>query len=123
VTEFLSDEWIAGLAGTGAAPGPSATVAVVVGGTPAGDVKFHLTVADGVVTEAAPGNLASADVALTVPHVEAQAMLAGTLDPNVAFMRGRMKTAGDAGLLLDLLSATGAYGTWREQVLAGTTQR
>jgi len=121
VSEFLSDEWIAALEGTGAAPGPSATVQVVVGGTPAGDVKFHLEVTDGVVTAASPGNNSKADVSLTIPHVEAQAMLAGELDPNVAFMRGRMKTAGDAGLLLDLLAATNAYAAWRAGVLASTS--
>jgi putative sterol carrier protein len=120
VSEFLSDEWITALAGTGVAPGPSATVQLVVGGTPAGDVKFHLAVADGVVTAASPGNNPQADVSLTVPHAEAQAILAGELDPNVAFMRGRLKTAGDPGLLLDLLAATTAYALWRAGVLAAT---
>jgi alkyl sulfatase BDS1-like metallo-beta-lactamase superfamily hydrolase len=120
VSEFLSDEWIAGLAGTGRAPGPSATVQVVVGATPAGDVKFHLRVDDGVVTAAAPGSLAGADVSLTIPHADAAAVLAGELDPNVTFMRGRMKTAGDAGLLLDLLSATAAWEDWRAAVRAAT---
>jgi len=121
VSEFLSDEWIAALEGTGQAPGPSATVQVVVGGTPSGDVRFHLRVDDGVVTQAAPGNLPGAEVSLTIPHAEAQAVLAGELDPNVAFMRGRMKTSGDPGLLLDLLSATAAWEHWRATVLANTT--
>lgn len=121
MSEFLSDEWIAALEGTGAAPGPSATVQVVVGGTPNGDVKFHLAVVDGVVVAAAPGNDPKAEVSLTVPHPEAQAMLTGELDPNVAFMRGRMKTAGDPGLLLDLLSTTEGYARWRAAVLAATS--
>jgi putative sterol carrier protein len=120
VSEFLSDEWIAALEGTGAAPGPSATVQLVVGGTPAGDVKFHLAVADGVVTAATPGTDPKADVSLTIPHADAQAILAGELDPNVAFMRGRMKTAGDPGLLLDLLAATAAFAQWRAGVVATT---
>jgi hypothetical protein len=121
MSEFLSDEWITALEGTGAAPGPSATVQVVVGGTPAGDVKFHLAVVDGVVTAASPGNNSKADVSLTIPHAEAQAILSGELDPNVAFMRGRMKTAGDPGLLLDLLAATNGYAAWRASVLAATS--
>jgi hypothetical protein len=121
VSEFLSDEWITGLAGTGRAPGSTATVQVVVGGTPAGDVKFHLTVVDGVVVAAGAGNLPGAEVSLTIPHAEAQAVLAGNLDPNVAFMRGRMKTAGDPGLLLHLLSATAAWEEWRAAVRAGTS--
>jgi putative sterol carrier protein len=95
-------------------------VQIVVGGTPAGDVKFHLTVIDGVVTDAAPGNLSGAQVSLTVPHADAEAILAGDLDPNVSFMRGRMKTAGDSGLLLDLLSATAAWAEWRAAVRAVT---
>lgn len=121
MSDFLSDEWITALEGTGVAPGPSATVQVVVGGTPAGDMKFHLAVVDGVVTAAAPGNNSKAEVSLTIPHAEAQAMLAGELDPNVAFMRGRMKTAGDPGLLLDLLAATSGYAAWRADVLAATS--
>lgn len=120
MSEFLSEEWVSGLVGTGRTPGPSATVQVTVGGTPAGDVKFHLVVADGVVTAATVGNNSKADVTLTIPHAEAQAVLAGDLDPNVAFMRGRMKTAGDPGLLLDLLSATAAYAEWRAGVRAAT---
>ena len=32
-------------------------------------------------------------------------MAAGELDPSVAFMQGRMKTAGDPGLVLDVLAA------------------
>jgi alkyl sulfatase BDS1-like metallo-beta-lactamase superfamily hydrolase len=121
VSEFLSNEWIAGLAGTGHTPGPSATVHVVVGGTPVGDVKFHVRVDDGVVTEATPGTLAGADVSLTIPHADAQAVLAGELDPNVVFMRGRMKTAGDPRLLLDLLAATAAWEEWRATVRAATS--
>ena len=121
MSEFLSDEWITALEGTGVAPGPSATVQVMVGATPAGDVKFHLAVVDGVVTAATPGNNSKADVSVTIPHVEAQAMLAGELDPNVAFMRGRMKTAGDPGLLLDLLAATNGYAAWRASVLGATS--
>ena len=35
-------------------------------------------------------------------------MAAGDLDPSVAFMRGRMKTAGDPGLVLDVLAAAAA---------------
>jgi putative sterol carrier protein len=31
-------------------------------------------------------------------------MAAGELDPSVAFMQGRLKTAGDPGLVLDVLA-------------------
>lgn len=40
-----------------------------------------------------------ADVIVTVPYADA------TLDPNVAYMQGRLKTTGDATAVLDLLAS------------------
>jgi hypothetical protein len=104
MSEFLDDEWIAAWVGRGSAPGPTATVQVVVTGAPAGDGKWHVRLDDGVVAESAAGTLAAPDLTLTVAYPEGAAMAAGELDPSVAFMQGRMKTAGDPGLVLDLLS-------------------
>jgi putative sterol carrier protein len=42
---------------------------------------------------------------LSFPLADADEMLNGRLDPSVAFMQGRLKTAGDNGLLLALLAA------------------
>jgi putative sterol carrier protein len=66
--------------------------------------KWYLRLDDGVVAEASAGTIAAPDLTLTVPDVEGAAMAAGELDPSVAFMQGRMKTAGDPGLVLDLLA-------------------
>jgi putative sterol carrier protein len=99
VAEFPSAEWFAGLAGAGAAPGPSLTVQLQ-----AGDVPATVRVDNGVVVEAAPGTAAAPDVSLTASAADAAAIAGGELDPSVAFMQGRMKTAGDPGLLLDLLA-------------------
>jgi hypothetical protein len=105
VSEFLDDEWIASWVGRGAAPGPTATVQVVVTGTgPPNDGKWHLRLDDGVVAEAAAGTIAAPDLTLTVAYPEGAAMAAGELDPSVAFMQGRLKTAGDPGLVLELLA-------------------
>ena len=105
MSEFLDDEWIASWVGRGSAPGPTATVQVVVTGSglPNGG-KWHLRLVDGVVAEAAAGTVAAPDLTLTVGAPEGAAMAAGELDPSVAFMQGRMKTAGDPGLVLDLLA-------------------
>lgn len=49
-----------------------------------------------------------AEIVITVPIVDAAA---DDFDPTVAFMRGKLKAAGDTGKILDLLksgSATGA---------------
>jgi SCP-2 sterol transfer family len=108
VAEFLSEAWVAGLVGAGASPGPTGTVQVVVTGAPDGDGKWHALVEDGVVAEAALGARPAPDVTLTVSYPDGAAIAAGELDPSVAFMQGRMKTAGDPGLVLDLLA--GAAG-------------
>lgn len=45
----------------------------------------------------------AADVTLTLTPIDADAVASGALDPTVAFMRGRMKMAGDSALLLSVL--------------------
>jgi hypothetical protein len=112
VAEFLSDEWIASWVGAGSSPGASGTVQIVVTGTDLpNDGKWHLRIDDGVVAEAAAGSRPAPDLTLTVGYAEGAAMAAGELDPSVAFMQGRMKTAGDPGLVLDVLA--GAASTRR----------
>lgn len=44
-----------------------------------------------------------AEVVLTATPATAAALGAGALDPNVAFMQGRLKTAGDPGAVLRVL--------------------
>ena len=51
--------------------------------------------------------LPGADLTLTLTDADARAVVAGELDPSVAFMQGRMKVAGDMAPLLDLLALAG----------------
>lgn len=104
MAEFLSEAWVAGFVGAGTAPGPTGTLQVVVTGAPDGGGKWHARIDDGVVAEAALGTRPAPDVTLTASYADASAMAAGELDPSVAFMQGRLKTAGDPGLVLDLLA-------------------
>ena len=46
------------------------------------------------------------DVTLTTVWQDAVAMERGELDPNVAFMQGRLKVAGSMGVMIELLIAT-----------------
>jgi putative sterol carrier protein len=78
-----------------------ASVECAITGTPEGEVKLHAS-GSGIGT----GALGDADVSLTLPYSEAVAVARGELEPSVAFMQGRMKTAGDPGRLLDLLAAS-----------------
>jgi hypothetical protein len=116
VAAFLSAEWIE-LVRTAAPKVGDATVECAVTGGPDGDVKLHAAGDD-----IALGALEDADVSLTVPYPEAIAIAQGELEPSVAFMQGRMKTAGDPGKLLDLLEATAtpAFRAGLERVAAAT---
>jgi predicted lipid carrier protein YhbT len=122
---FLTDEWF-DVVGRDVPPLPDdvppCRVEVTVLRGPDGDVKFTLTIADAQVGAAA-GGTSDAEVAVTLPYDDVVAVMRGELDPNVAFMQGRMKTAGDPGLLLDVLAATAraGYRTAREQLSAATT--
>ena len=106
MAESLPDDWLDGWVGAGHTPGGSGTVQIVVTGAdlPNGG-KWYVRLDDGVVAEAVSGTTASPDVTLTLSHLDAVAIAGGGLDPGVAFMRGQMKTAGDPGLVLDVLAA------------------
>jgi predicted lipid carrier protein YhbT len=110
VTQYLTQEWLdqgRKLAkGLPKRPGVSAKVQYVVGGAPDGDVKYSWVLQDGKLLESRLGVLEDAEVTLTLPYAESVAIAQGELDPNVAFMQGRMKVAGDTGKVLQLLPLT-----------------
>ena len=123
---FLSPEWLDELARTGGEhapfPGVSGRVQVVVSGGPEKDVKFVAVLDDGRVTDAARRVDADAELTLTFEYANAVAVQQGELDPSVAYMQGRMKAAGDTGMLLQLLplTRTPAYKAFREKLTAVT---
>jgi putative sterol carrier protein len=80
-------------------------VQVLVTGLADGDASWNVRVDEGVVAEVAAGAPANADVTLTLPAPIAESIASGELTPSAAFMQGRMKTAGDLGLVLDVLAA------------------
>ena len=118
MARFLSPEWIDIVRGAAASTVGDTTIECAVTGGPDGDLKVHVA-----GSEVALGGLEGADVSLTVPYAEAVAIVQGVLEPSVAFMQGRMKTAGDPGKLLDLLAATAepAFRDGLERV-AGSTE-
>jgi hypothetical protein len=105
VSEAIDTGWLDGWVGRGRAPGGSGVVQVVVTGLRDGDGSWQVRVDDGVVAEVAPGAVKGADLTLTLPAPLASEVANGTTTASAAFMQGRMKTAGDLGLVLDLLAA------------------
>jgi SCP-2 sterol transfer family len=104
----VHEGWLDAWVGRGRAPGGSGAVQVVVTGLPDGDASWRLRVEDGVVTEVAFGVVKGAALTLTLPVAIAEAVADGETTASAAFMQGRMKTAGDLGLVLDVLAAVDA---------------
>lgn len=76
-------------------------------------------------SEAGPGPVEQGwegepDLTLTLAPADAQAVRDGTLAPSVAFMQGRLKTAGDNALLLEVLAWTTSPAFSEARHLAAT---
>jgi hypothetical protein len=110
VSTWLTDEWFdqtrALSAGQPERPGLSARMQFIVTGGPEGDVRYYWVLEDGQLRQSAIGDVDDPDVTLTTARPDAMAMAKGDLDPNVAFMQGRMKVAGSMGLMMRLLPVT-----------------
>jgi putative sterol carrier protein len=126
VARFLTPEWFVETRRLGAASTPHAGVSgrvqLVISGAPDGDVKCSLVVEDGRIVDAAVGDLADAELTMTLDYATAVEIQQGSLDPNVAFMQGRSKAAGNTGTLLHLLplTRTDGYRAFQEQLRAVT---
>ncbi|HUR76631.1 MAG TPA: SCP2 sterol-binding domain-containing protein [Acidimicrobiales bacterium] len=66
------------------------------------DTQYVVTLSDEGALAVAPAEPGAA-VVFTAAPADAEALAAGALDLNVAFMQGRVKAAGDMKALLDLL--------------------
>lgn len=111
---YLSAEWFddvnaaaradEGLAA--AAAGARVTLQQVVTGAPDGEVRYWVRVADGVV-EAGPGQADGADATVTSSYETAVAVSRGELAVEQAVLEGRVRLAGDVGLLVRSAAALG----------------
>jgi hypothetical protein len=102
--------------------GVAAEVQCEITGGPEGDLVCHWVIEEGRLTKAGLGQAEKADVVLTVAWSDATSIQRGDLDPNVAFMQGRLKVAGSMGAMLDLLKwvRTGDGRTLVERVAEAT---
>jgi putative sterol carrier protein len=107
MARFLSAEWLEQVAAAArddpelqaAASGVSLTVQQVVTDGPDGEVAWHVRLGDGSV-EIAQGRAPDAEVVITQSHETATEVGRGGLSPAEAFATGRLKLAGQVGLLI-----------------------
>jgi putative sterol carrier protein len=106
--KFLSDGWAAALkqelnqsdAFRQAAAGQKATIQQVITGGD-GDTHYWITIADGQI-DLGVGDVEDEDATITQSYDSAAALARGELSPITAFMTGKLKIAGNMGLILGL---------------------
>ncbi len=104
---FVSEPWINELARLGAqlpeVDGATMTVQHEIAGAPDGKVRFFIEWANGRLITAELGKIKEPDVVIAAKAPEALRILGGDLNPDVAYMQGRLKVDGDyRRFLIDL---------------------
>ncbi|MBK5222877.1 MAG: SCP2 sterol-binding domain-containing protein [Acidimicrobiia bacterium] len=115
MTELLTDEWFAIVTSQlAAAAGPSSAgdtddteVEIVVSGGDHGPVRTRWVIEVGrlVAVRAVSDDDAAAPVTIPQTHRDLAAMVAGELDPAVAFMSGDLKPDGSSAAVVAFMSA------------------
>jgi putative sterol carrier protein len=108
--KFLSDEWAQALKAElnasesfkEAAAGKTATIQQVIGGGES-EIRYWISIADGAI-DMGIGDASTADATITETYETAVALAKSELSPVTAFMTGKVKIAGNMGMLLGLQS-------------------
>jgi putative sterol carrier protein len=110
--KFLSPEWAEALKAElnaseefrAAASGHHTTIQQVITTGDGGDTHYWITIADGTI-DLGVGDVEGEDATITQSYDAAAALARGELSPVTAFMTGRLKIAGNMGLILGLQGA------------------
>jgi len=98
--------------------GATARMQYNVTGGPGGDVRYYWVVESGKLTDSQLGDDVDAEFTLSLTWDDSVRIQKGELDPNAAFMQGRIKVTGNMGKLMALLPLTQSaeYKAIQEQV-------
>lgn len=123
---FLTQEWLDEVKALAQdqpeRPGATARMQYVVTGAPGGDVSYYWILENGKLLENKLGELPDADFTITTSYEDSKKIQKGELDPNAAFMQGRMKVTGNMGKLMSLMPLTQSpeYKELQEKIRAVT---
>lgn len=99
MARYLSEEWFTAVVDRGIAlparVGLDLVVDIEVAGSPDGKVRYHEVWADGRLVDAGAGKHDDSTIAMTMAYADAKTLVGGGLDPDVAFMQGRLKLDGE----------------------------
>lgn len=103
-------------------PGASARIQYVVTGGPDGEIRYFWVLENGKLLKSELGDMAEPDITMTDTYDDAMKIQKGELDPNAAFMQGRIKVAGNMAKLMSLMPLTNApeYKELQKQIQAIT---
>jgi len=126
MSKWLTQEWLdetkSMAEGQPERPGASARMQYVVTGGPEGDIHYYWVLENGKLLEATLGDLPEPELTLTQTYDDAMKIQSGELDPNAAFMQGRIKVTGNMAKLMALLPLTNApeYKQLQDEIRAMT---